>query len=330
MKTEIFPDVAGAGGEKLKSYWNRPGGKLGVLVGAGLLSVAAYFLVPILTKIVWDMLHFGIALVCLGVFLWVVTNRKTRLAFFYLYNLVIKYTIGLIIELDPFVIAEDYINDMVKQRGKLEAQTADVVAQKEKLQLKIDEKQKEKLHLMDKAKVAKRNDMAQELGIAARQIARLEEYVKQVVPLRDNLDRIGQYLDKVFKNSGFLIEDAKNELELKKDLYKSVTAGNRALRSALKIFTGDPEKRLMVEQSMDYLKDDIAKKLAGMKQAINHSSDFMKSIDLENATFEESGIRFLETYDPDTELKLTKPAERIFTPAGIGKVNPSQYDNLLK
>jgi hypothetical protein len=172
--------------------------------------------------------------------------------------------------------------------------------------------------------------MAQELGNASRQITRLDEYIKQIIPLRDNLDRIGQYLDKVYENSGYLIEDAKNELELKKDLYKSVTSGNRALQSALKIFTGDPEKKMMVEQSMEFLKDDIAKKLAGMKQAISHSSSFMRSIDLDNATFEESGIRFLEQYDPERELKLTKPGDPIFAPRQPGKVDAGQYDNLLK
>ena len=76
--------------------------------------------------------------------------------------------------------------------------------------------------------------------------------------------------------------------------------------------------------------NDIAKKLAGMKQAITHSSEFMRSIDLENATFEESGMRFLETYDADAELKLTKPGDKLFKSPGIGKPDPTQYDNLLK
>ena len=55
---------------------------------------------------------------------------------------------------------------------------------------------------------------------------------------------------KVYKNSEYLLEDMVNELDIKKDLYNSVTKGNKALRSAMKIFNGDPEKKLMVEQSM--------------------------------------------------------------------------------
>jgi hypothetical protein len=329
MNTDAFPVIAN-GEEKLKSFWNRPGGKIGVVIAAGLAIVAGYFLLPILTAVVWNTLNFGIALACLGVFLYVATNRKTRLALYYLYNIAIKYTVGLIIELDPFVIGEDYISDMEKQREKLSGQILLVNGQKEDLQMTIDEKQKQKLHQMDKAKAAKKNDMAQELGNASRQISRLDEFVKQLLPIRDNLNRIGEYLEKVYKNSAFVIEDAKNELSIKKELYKSVTRGNRALQTALKIFTGDPEKKMMVEQSMDYLKDDIGKKLAGMKQAITNSTDFMKSIDLDNATFEESGLRFLETYDPDAELTLTKPKEKVLVNRAPGTIDKTQYDDLIK
>jgi len=71
------------------------------------------------------------------------------------------------------------------------------------------------------------------------------------------------------------------------------------LKSAMAIFNGDPQKKLLAEQSMEYLKDDIAGKLAYMKKAISYSSDFMKSIDLENASFEAEGLRMLEEYRPE-------------------------------
>ena len=61
---------------------------------------------------------------------------------------------------------------------------------------------------------------------------------------------------------------------MKKDLYKSVTSGNKALSSAMKIFNGDPEKKMLVEQSMEFLKEDIAGKLANMKKAISYSTPY--------------------------------------------------------
>jgi phage shock protein A len=322
METQIFPTDA----QQLKSYWTRPGGKFGTLAGLGILGVIGYYVLPILTDIVWNTVNFGIALACLGIFLYCITNRKLRLSLFYFYEILMKKLVGVVIELDPFIIAEDYINDMQEEREKLYTQATDVDGQKEKIHAKIREKESEISKLMSKAQVAKEKNMMPELGNATRQIGRLKEYIQQLSPIHDNLSRIGDYLTKIHKNSAYLIEDAKNELELKKDLYKSVTSGNRALTSALKIFKGDPEKKLLVEQSMEYLKEDIASKLANMKKAISYSSDFMKSIDLDNATYEKEGLKMLDTFNPESEFKLASAVQTKVT----SSVSAGDYGDLLK
>jgi hypothetical protein len=320
METQIFPTDA----QQLKSYWNRPGGKFGTIAAIGILGLIGYYVLPILTSIVWNTVNFGIALACLGIFLYMITHRKLRLSLFYFYEILMKKLVGVVIELDPFIIAEDYINDMQEEREKLYKQSTEVDGQKEKIDLKIREKESEISKLMTKAQAAKERDMMPELGNATRQIGRLNEYIKQLTPIRDNLSRIGDYLTRIHKNSAYLIEDAKNELELKRDLYKSVTSGNRALTSALKIFKGDPEKKLMVEQSMEFLKEDIASKLANMKKAISYSSDFMRSIDLDNATYEKEGLRMLESFNPENEFKLTASHSKATTSMG------GDFSDLLK
>jgi len=321
METQIFPTDA----QQLKSYWNRPGGKFGTIAGIGILAAIGYYVLPVLTTVVWNTVNFGIALACLGVFLYAVTHRKFRLSLFYFYEILMKKLVGIVIQLDPFIIAEDYIRDMEEEREKLYKQSIEVDGQKEKIDLKIKEKENEINKLMSKAQVAKDKNMMPELGNATRQIGRLNEYIKQLTPIRDNLFRIGDYLTRIHKNSAYLIEDAKNELELKRDLYKSVSSGNKALTSALKIFKGDPEKKLLVEQSMEYLKEDIAGKLANMKKAISYSGDFMRSIDLENATYEKEGLKLLDSFNPENEFKLTSSNQvRIATTSG------SDLSDLLK
>jgi hypothetical protein len=328
METQIFPTDSQ---QQLKSYWKRPGGKFGTLAALGIFAAIGYYVLPILTSIVWNTLNFGIALACLGIFLYCVTHRKFRLSLFYLYEILMKKLVGVVIELDPFIIAEDYINDMEEEREKLYKQATDVDAQKEKIHAKIREKEAEISKLMSKAQVAKERNMMPELGNATRQIGRLNEYIKQLSPIHDNLSRIGDYLTKIHKNSAYLIEDAKNELELKKDLYKSVTSGNKALTSALKIFKGDPEKKLMVEQSMEYLKEDIASKLANMKKAISYSSDFMKSIDLDNATYEKEGLKMLDTFNPDSEMKLVSSSGAAYPTRSSGSsASSGDYGDLLR
>jgi len=339
METSVFPQAPGA--EKLKAYWNRPGGKFGTLIGLGVIIAVGWWVLPILTAVVWNMVNFGIAMACLGAFLFIVTNRKLRLSLFYLWEIAMKALVGTVIKIDPFIIAEDDIKDMKATRDKLYEQSEKVEGQKQALNQKLDEKKREFEKEQDKARAAQKNNMTPELTLATRQMSRIQEYVKQLVPIRDNLGRVSDYLTKIFKNSGYLIQDAESELELKKDLYKSVTAGNKALGIAMRLFKGDPEKKLLVEQSMNFLKEDIANKLGNMKKAMDYTTDIMRNIDLENATFEEQGLRMLEKMDTDKDFTLNKilgqvdlsgaTAEPVMeTVTAPGTVNTEQYNNLLK
>lgn len=327
MNTQVFPQ--NSGDEKLKSYWNRPGGKFGTIVGLSILGAIGYYVFPILTTIVWNAVNFGIACAVAFLLYMVLSNRKLWLSIFYLYEILMKKLVGVIIELDPFIIAEDYIKDMEKERENLYNKSVEVDGQKEAIEAKIKEKEKDKQKQLNIAAAAQKNNMGMELANATRQVARLDNYIAQLTPIKTNLQKIGDYLTAVHKNSKYMIDDMKNDLDLKKDLYHSVTKGNNALTSALKIFNGDPEKKLMVEQSMDYLKEDMAGKLASMKKAISYSSDFMKSIDLENASYQAEGLKMLEEYRPEIFV-YNDNKEIVNIPSNFNKVNASQYDSLLK
>ena len=75
---------------------------------------------------------------------------------------------------------------------------------------------------------------------------------------------------------------------------------------------------------MEFLKEDIAGKLANMKKAISYSSDFMKSIDLDNATYEKEGLKMLDKFNPDSEFKLAVSSRQSTGTSG------SDYGDLLK
>lgn len=336
MNTAVFPSNGGTE-EKLKSYWNRPGGKVGTFVALALLGVAGYFLFPIATTIVWNTINLGIAcVVAFLLYMFIVsdTTRKLLQGVFYLYEILVKKLLGVVWTIDPFIIAEDYIKDIKAERTKLYDKSTEVDAQKEALDAKIAEKQAEKKKQLGIAVAAQKSGETMELGNATRQITRLDEYVKALTPIRDNLNKISTYLTQVYKNSKYMIEDMENDLSLKKDLYSSVTKGNNALQSAMKIFAGDPQKKLMVEQSMDYLKEDVATKLASMKKAISYTGEFMKSIDLENASYQEQGLQMLQEYSPELFTYKQEDGTTVTLSAAqanptLGRTNNANYDTLL-
>ena len=195
---------------------------------------------------------------------------------------------------------------------------------------------KDRLEQMDKqatrikaAEKLKNDDSNMQISLAGREITRLKTYIEKLNPIKNNLAIIEDHLTKVYKNSAYIIQDMESELSLNKDLYSSVTKGNKALQSAMRIFNGDPEKKLLLEQSTEFLKEDIGNKLASMKQAMNYTTDFMKSIDLENATYEIEGLKMLEGLNAK-EFRLSLDKSPISQTINITPGVPrNDYNNLL-
>ncbi len=328
METSLIP---GGTQGKLKSYWNRPGGKFGTAALLAGLGALGFYVVPILTTIVWNMVNFGIACASAAILTYCLTHRKLRLSAFYFYEILMKNLVGLVWKIDPFIIADDLIKDMKKDREKLRNQLVEIEGEKERIAMKIAERQRDQEKQTNQAKVMRQQNNMMGAGNAMRQEARFGEFVRQLTPIRDSLAKVGDHLKKVFDNSKYLIEDAENELEVKKDLYSAVTKGNNGLQRALRLLEGDPETKLLAAQSMEYLKDDIAGKVANIKLAMHTTSEFVAKIDLENATYEMEGLARLEQLTLDENFRLTPDAERVHIPASPNAVKPLQsaYGDLI-
>lgn len=326
METNVFPQQSGK-----KSYWSKPEGKIGTIFGILLFGFIGWKVLPYVTTILDNWIHFGVTLaVFAAIFYILVVDRRIYMAFKYMYDLFIKNVFGLVFKLDPFLIAEDYISDIRKERDNLESQITAVSAQKEETILTIKQQRAAQKKQLDIAAAAMQKNMGPEMQNATRQAKRLEEFADQLQPIADSLEKIEVYLQAVHKNSGYMLQDMENELDIKKAQYKAVTKGNNALKTAMACMKGNPDKRMLMENSMEYLKEDMANKLANMKHAIKQSSTVMKTIDLNNATMETEGLRMLQEYRP--ELFAYNPEAPVELPAAFTteKTKPiTKYDGLL-
>lgn len=280
--------------ETLKSYWNRPAGKFGTIFAIAAIGAALFFLLPILATIVWTTVHIVEGLAILGVVWFILTNETLRANLFFVYELLMKKFVGIWIPVDPFIASELDIRDMKENNEKMQKQIEDATGKEQYLSDKIKKKEKERQDELIKAETAKENTMHPEFTLATRQAARLQEYIDNLTPIRNGLKFVCERLTKLHKTYEFEITDAEQTLELKKDEFNAVTAGSKALNSALNFLKGDPRKKLLAQQSMEYVANDIAQKKANMRLAIDSTSEFMRSIDLENATFEKKGLLMLE------------------------------------
>ena len=105
-----------------------------------------------------------------------------------------------------------------------------------------------------------------------------------------------------------MLEDAKLDLEAKKDLYYSVTTGLSAVTSAMKAFKGDDELNQDAEKALAILKQQIGEKIGHIKSAIDVTSRFMDDKVLEDKAKSAQAIELINHFDLNTDFNYTNNA----------------------
>ncbi|HMX40958.1 MAG TPA: hypothetical protein PKD78_11540, partial [Saprospiraceae bacterium] len=86
---------------KPKTFWQRPEGVTGGLFMVAGLAAAAYFLLPILTTIVWQGVNLAIGLGVLAAIIYMVLDPKMRNLVWYMYKSVMRWITGIFVNIDP-------------------------------------------------------------------------------------------------------------------------------------------------------------------------------------------------------------------------------------
>lgn len=325
-----FPQIEG----KIKSYWSRPGGKFGTILGLGVLGFLAFQLwqhvLPSLltvvsdtTELFWGItkgtLMFGAMAFVVASVGYVVLNPNFRKALFYLYEIGIRKFVGIVIETDPITIAKLKIEELKQEKENLFEKIGVVEGTLEKTKRKIDENASDVKANLDLASKANQQGDSLKAGAFSSKAARKQNFNGRLIPLKNGLEKMAKYLNDVYKKSGFMIDDMEDDVKTTVDMYQYVGEAHNAFNSVLKIFKGDVQSALFADQAMEYMKDNISMKLGDIRQTMKFSEEFLDKIDLEQAVFEEKGLQMLDQY---TNNKFEY--ERVLT--GGANVNPVQLN----
>lgn len=317
-----------------KSIFKRPERLASLALVGGLFTLIGIYILPFVTLALTNTIYFGIMLAIAGFLGIILLNKRLWQSFFYLSDLFAKKAMGFVIQMDPFIIAEQHIHKMEEQKEIFYEQSKLVDKQKELLNKKIAERVQKIEHLNNRSLAADKNQMPEEAALSLRQKEKLESGLNRLIPLRDGLTNMGNNLEKIYKNIGFVIEEKKFDLEENKDLYNSLTAGSKALSTAMKIFNGDPDENLNLQMSMDALNDDMAEKLAGMKRDYATITNFTKSVDLDNAAYEMAAMKKLENLETNKlQISALKDRAREKVPVRLraaGQIDKSSHAGLLE
>ncbi|WP_207514646.1 hypothetical protein [Longitalea luteola] len=306
---------------------------IGVSLFAGLAYLFLTYILPWLVTVTWNLVNLVIGGVILGFMLMIVTNKKFWRALKYLSEFIANYTIGIAIELNPFNILQAKIEQGYKDRNTLYQQAAKLKGKQSELVDKLTDKEKELQLNMQKVKIlqAEQGRNSRQIDLYANNVLRCREYIDNVTPIVGDLNKLITFADAAYEESGIMLEDAKLDLEAKKDLYYSVTTGLSAVTSAMKAFKGDDELNQDAEKALAILKVQIGEKIGHIKSAIDVTSRFMDDKVLEDKAKSAQAVELINQFNIDNDFNYTQDALNKNNDSGKlkGIKTPDRYRGLL-
>jgi hypothetical protein len=287
---------------KPKSFWQRPEGVTGMIFLAGIVLGGGYL---IASNIAWlvalaaNTLYLAVLLIILAALLYMVLDPKMRNLVWYGYRSVMRWVTGLFVQLDPIGILKSYVEDLKDNLRKMNKQISMLRGQMHKLQEIIHNNKKQIESNLQLASRARASNKEAIMILKSRKAGRLRDSNMRLEDLYKKMEILYRVLSKMYENSQVLMEDIKDQVEVKEQERKAIHASHSAMRSAMSIMSGDPDKRAMFDSAMEAIATDVANKVGEMERFMEMSANFMQSIDLQNGIFEEDGLKMLEKWEKE-------------------------------
>jgi len=292
---------------KPKTFWQRPEGVTGTIFLIGILTGAGYLLykfLPILISITSNLLYLSFLLIILAALIYMVIDPRMRNLVGYMYKSFMRWITGIFVNIDPIGILKSYVESLEDNLTKMSAQIGNLRGQMRKLKTTMEENEKEIDNELKLAQAAKKQDNEKQLVLSTRQAARLKESNEKYTSLYSKMDILHKILTKMYENSEILLEDTRDQVKVKEEERKAILTSHSAMSSAMKVISGDKDKKAIFDMAVEAIADDVASKVGEMEHFMDMSSKFMDSVDLQNGVFEEEGMKMLEQWEQQSQLLL--------------------------
>jgi phage shock protein A len=298
---------------KVKSFWERPEGFAGMLFGLGAVVAGGWALFKALPSIIVMMQNLYLAIgmgVGLLVILTILLDKRNWILAGAMYQSLMRKITGLFITIDPIGIIENYIRILKGKIEVIDKQLANLMGQKNKVKMVIDEAHKKMNESLKIARKAKQLGDKNQTGLHAKEAQRQKELAEQMEFIYNKIIFLYKVLSKIMENSEVILQDTENEVAIKKTQRKVWQATSSAIKSAQSVIMGDPDQRALFDASMEEVANDIAQKTGEMERFVDRSAKIMSTIDLRNGVMEDEGLALLEEWENESSSILLSEKER--------------------
>ena len=292
---------------KPKTFWQRPEGVTGMIFMTGILIGGGYLfykILPTLITLAANTLYLALILVALAAVVYMVLDPRMRNLVWFAYKSIMRWITGMFVTIDPIGILKSYVESLGDNLAKMSKQIGILKGQKQKLVQLMATNQADIDSSMKLAEQAKKQGQDAQIVLNTRKAARLQESNEKYGSLAKRIEVLERILNKMYENSSILLEDTKDNVKVKEQERSAIRTSHSAMRSAMSVLTGDPDKRAMFDMAMDSINNDVASKVGEMEHFMDMSSNIMNSIDLQNGVFEDEGMKMLEDWEKKSSLMM--------------------------
>jgi len=290
-----------------KTFWQRPEGVTGaifliaLLIGGGWLLLSA---IPFLLLLAQQTVSLTLMLIALAGLIYLLLDPKMRALISYGYKSVMRWITSLFVRIDPIGILKSYVENLQNNLRNMNKQINKLRGQMHQLKEIIVNNKKEIESNLKLASEAKEQENQAMMVLKSRKAGRLKESNIRLDELYRKMEVLYRVLKRMYENSEILMEDIKDQVEIKEQERKAIHASNSAMRSAISVISGDKDKRAMFDEALEAVADDVSQKVGEMERFMEVSANFMDSIDLQNGVFEEEGLEMLEKWEKESVSRL--------------------------
>ncbi|PPK85947.1 phage shock protein A [Neolewinella xylanilytica] len=292
-----------------KSFWQRPEGVTGLVFLVAILAGLG-FLFTTFAGVILPFLSTTLGLVVAGVALlavvFAIADPRTRTLFGYLYKSAMRKVTGLFVNIDPIGILKTYVEELERNLQEMRKQIGKIRGQMRHLTTLMETNEAEVKKQLKLAALAKEKGKNQQMILSSRRAARLRESNEKYQVLLRKMEVLNRVLNRMHQNSEVLLEDTRDQVDLRIQERKAIRASHGAMQSAMSVINGDPDQRAMFDQAMEAIAEDVANKVGEMERMMELSNDFMASVDLQNGVFADEGLRMLEEWEKKSDLLLSE------------------------
>lgn len=290
-----------------KTFWQRPEGWPGAIVLAAIIGFGGYALYKFLPNMIElaENIYYLAAMVGGGFLItYMLLDKRVRTMLWFLYKKAIRWGTGIFIQLDPIGIIESFLMDLREKMEIMRQQVGKLKGQIRVLQEKIKAKMEAHDKLMSLAATAERQGDDARAALNSRKAMREKQAAKNFNTLKEKTETLYRVLEKMRKYSEIMVEDIAHEIEMKKEEREIIRTSHGVMKSAVNIINGNSDRKVIFDQAMEFIVDDIGERIGEMEYFMDMSADFMGNMDLENAMYEEEGMKALDEWSKKVEEKF--------------------------